>query len=220
MSSDSNQPQAWQPINLDDEIAALTFQLEEIGNSSSPALQKGKHRADEPPDRLVALSNFRAELEATLTFFQDRKLAQSISQAIDTDALAIARATREERQSVQDRRIALQLSGQVDHRGVTLPGEERDDHHTQPRLAMRLMSRLKPTFLTRSRDQVCPFFVSHKATDRSRRKLDRRQPPSSKGYSNQEAILVHSLIAPLVARRVPSTMQSMRHAETHTAAIA
>ena len=145
-----NQARSGSPTNIDDEIAALAFQLEELESYSS--LQKGKHRADEPPDGVLALSNFRTELEISLMFLTDRKLAQSISQATHSDALAIAEAAREERQSDRDRRMALQLSGNP-IQGATPPSAEKDGSHAQTRLAEQTTGSLNRISLL-SMDQV------------------------------------------------------------------
>jgi hypothetical protein len=77
MSCDISQSQLRQPENIDDEIAALSFQLEAIDSHSS--FQRGKYKAEEPPDHVLALSSFRKEVESLITLYRDLKLAQSIS---------------------------------------------------------------------------------------------------------------------------------------------
>jgi hypothetical protein len=96
------------PTPLDDEVAALTFQLEELGLVASSS--KGKHPIDQPPDFEVAFASFQVELEAYKTFLGDQKLAQSYGAAVHTDGPIIADLTAQEIQSHEDHRFALQLS--------------------------------------------------------------------------------------------------------------
>jgi hypothetical protein len=157
MSCNAYQTQPDQPRDLDYEIAALTFQLDEI--QSNFAIQKGKHKEDQPPDGILALFTFRRELEAWLTILKDSKLAQSISQAANSDAPAIAEAIGEERQNVRDRRLALQLSGQKADCEITLPYAEQDyDGNIQMASAEQRVEVMKQTSLFDSRDQVCRVF--------------------------------------------------------------
>lgn len=97
------------PANLDDEITALALQLEEINCNGEK--QKGKYLADHPPDIELAFSAFQAEILAHIGFLSDLKLAHSIAHAVDTDGQVIADIAREEAQAQQDRRSALQISG-------------------------------------------------------------------------------------------------------------
>jgi hypothetical protein len=48
-------------IPPDDESAALTLQLEELGLASDSS--KGKHPMDQPPDLEVAFASFQAKLQ-------------------------------------------------------------------------------------------------------------------------------------------------------------
>lgn len=100
-----------QPVCLstvDDEMVALTFQLEEIGIFSENA--KGKYAADSPPDFEVAYQSFQAELKELQAFFEDRKLAQSIGAAVYSDGPTIGELTAQEVQSHDDHQVAVHIS--------------------------------------------------------------------------------------------------------------
>jgi hypothetical protein len=94
-------------ILLDDEMAALTLQLEEVGMFDQRG--KGKHPAGCPPDSKVAFDNFEAEITRHLNFLRDLKLAHSMAHAIDTDAHVIAELVGPVEQVEEDRRLAAQL---------------------------------------------------------------------------------------------------------------
>lgn len=96
------------PTPLDDELVALTLQLEELGLFSDAG--KGKHPVDHPPDSEVAFASFQAELQEYKTFLGDQKLAQSISAAVHADGALIGDLAAQELQSHQDHRFVLQLS--------------------------------------------------------------------------------------------------------------
>jgi hypothetical protein len=93
---------------MDDEIAALTLQLEEIGIYSQAS--KGKHAVDHPPDIEVAYASFQAELQAYRGFRADQDLARSIGAAVYADGPVIADLTSQEVQSHEDRLFALRTS--------------------------------------------------------------------------------------------------------------
>lgn len=96
------------PTYLDDEIAALGLQLEEINFYETG--RKGKYAVDHPPDAEVAYANFQTELETYRGFLSDQKLARSIASAVDTDARVIAGIVQEEAEARDDRRMAVQIS--------------------------------------------------------------------------------------------------------------
>jgi hypothetical protein len=108
MSASITTVRPFHPIPLDDELAALTLQLEELGLASQSG--KGKHPVDHLPDSEVAFASLQAELEEYKTFLADRKLAQSIGAAVHTDGALIGALTAEEIQSHEDHRFVLQLS--------------------------------------------------------------------------------------------------------------
>jgi len=100
--------QAYHPSHLDDEIAALTLQLEEI--SYREEMKKGKYTLDNIPDLEVAYSEYLVEIEAHLAFLKDVKLAHSIGSAIDADTKTIVEIAQVESQAQEDRRVAVQMS--------------------------------------------------------------------------------------------------------------
>ncbi|KAL6706233.1 hypothetical protein ACN47E_005968 [Coniothyrium glycines] len=96
------------PTSLDDEIAALILQLEEIGLFSNQS--KGKHAIDQPPDIDIAFASFQTELLDYQKFLTDQQLARSIGAAVNLDGAAITQLTSEEIQCHEDRLFALTTS--------------------------------------------------------------------------------------------------------------
>lgn len=94
-----------QPSAFEDEIAALTLQLEEVSFYSQNS--KGKYTKDCPPDIEAAYRDFQAELSQYQTFLEDQKLAQSIGAAVYSDGPVIAELTAQEVTSYDDRQFAL-----------------------------------------------------------------------------------------------------------------
>jgi hypothetical protein len=123
MSACATASQPFHPIPLDDEYAALTLQLEELG--LVPDSSKGKHPVDQPPDFNIAFASFQAELEQYKTFLADQKPAQSIAAAVHTDCGVIGDLTSQDVQAHEDRCFVLQLSNNdpeleaAPHTGIT-----------------------------------------------------------------------------------------------------
>ena len=108
MSASATAIQLFRPTPLDDELAALTLQLEELGLFSRT--EKGKYTSGHLPDAEVAFTNFQNELEDYKAFLGDQKLAQSIGAAVHSDGLLIGDITSQDVLAHEDHRIALQLS--------------------------------------------------------------------------------------------------------------
>lgn len=89
-----------------DETLKLAFQLQMEELEALKAGQRGKNRAGEPTDLDVAIDTFKREIEASNLFSRDRKLCQSIAQAVRLDGAAILAHQREERRAAHDRRVA------------------------------------------------------------------------------------------------------------------
>ncbi|KAF3032168.1 hypothetical protein E8E12_002561 [Didymella heteroderae] len=102
--------QAAHPGYLDDEITALTLQLEEFNYREET--KKAKYPVNDIPDLEVAYASYLNEIEAHLSFLRDVKLAHSIANAVDTDAQAIAEATQENQQAQDDHSMAVQMSAE------------------------------------------------------------------------------------------------------------
>lgn len=96
---------ATHPGYLDDEITALTLQLEEINYRDET--KKAKYSVNNIPDLEVAYTSYLNEIEAHLNFLRDVKLAHSIANAVDTDAQAIAEAAQENQQAQEDHLMAV-----------------------------------------------------------------------------------------------------------------
>ncbi|KAI0611949.1 FAD/NAD(P)-binding domain-containing protein [Pyrenophora tritici-repentis] len=100
--------QASHPCHLDDEIVALSLQLEEINYREET--KKAKYTPDNVPDLEVAYASYLTEIETHLAFLKDVKLAHSIANAVDADAEVIAELAQVETQAQEDRRVAVQMS--------------------------------------------------------------------------------------------------------------
>jgi hypothetical protein len=96
--------------DLDDEMAALTLQLQEVELFSTS--QKGKNSIKEPSNVDVACTAFHEILRLGLQMTADLQCARSIAEAVSTDDNVIAEIVRKENQDARDRHLALQMSGQ------------------------------------------------------------------------------------------------------------
>jgi hypothetical protein len=105
---------------LDDEITALSLQLEDLDYLSHDEKDPVAHSKDFDEAR----ATYRAELEHRLSILQDRKHAQRIARAIIADSPAIAYLLIQDRQARQDRNVALQMSGLTLEIEDTLPDDE------------------------------------------------------------------------------------------------
>lgn len=101
--------QAGHPNQFEDEMLAMQLQLEEINNQQD---HKGKVRADRVPDLQLAFIAFQAEVRRHIQFLNDVKLANSIAFAVDRDGRVIAELAQEEAREEQDRRLAMEMSGE------------------------------------------------------------------------------------------------------------
>ncbi|PSN73813.1 hypothetical protein BS50DRAFT_510334 [Corynespora cassiicola Philippines] len=100
--------QSRHPSYLDDEIVALSLQLEELKYRQETS--KGKWNNNNVPDLEVAYANYLTEMEHHFAFLKDVKLAHSIANAVNTDGEAIAEIFQLETQAQEDHRLAVQLS--------------------------------------------------------------------------------------------------------------
>lgn len=89
---------------LDEEIEALTQQLEEIGFYNEN--DKGKHREDDLPDYEIAIVTFLDEVRTHISFLSDQKLARSVAVAVESDGHLVAAISQEELRAESDRRLA------------------------------------------------------------------------------------------------------------------
>ena len=112
---------------MDNEIAALALQLEEI--SSYNGRLKGKHPANKLPDTELATSAFQTEIQAHLSRLKDLKVAHSLNDALRTDVPLLQEIANGELQARRDRDLALRLSGRQPENGDPLPYAEAVRHH-------------------------------------------------------------------------------------------
>ena len=95
-------------LQSDDESFALQLQLDEI--EAQHELRSGKWNEDRPPDFILAIDDFHAELKKAIRLVEDLRLSHSIAKAVDSDAVAIEESMVEETQAVRDRNVALSLN--------------------------------------------------------------------------------------------------------------
>lgn len=101
-------------------LLILQLQLEDL--ESLRSLHKGKGRATDIADDLVATDLYRAELERQEQLLWDAKLAASFASALETDAEILAQFMAEEEQALLDRRLAL-----AEERGGSSDEGDMDD---------------------------------------------------------------------------------------------
>jgi hypothetical protein len=95
------------PSEIDDEIAALCLQLEDLywlsrsQHTVHPSLRNNVDKAS---------ATYQEELEARLNILHDRKHAQSIARAVASDSPEIARLLIQDKQTLEDRDYVLQIS--------------------------------------------------------------------------------------------------------------
>lgn len=107
----------YNPPDIDEETALLIAQLSLDDLVELETSRKGKAREDVPPtDEERAFDIQRQLLEEFLRFDQDRRLAQSLDNALDVDQDILAVLCDVERAADDDRRAAEALS-----RGLPMP---------------------------------------------------------------------------------------------------
>lgn len=95
-------------FDFDGDIYALSAQLQEVYSGGD---RKEKYPEDKPSDYVLASRDFEAELERCILLLQDQRFAQSIAEAVETDAVALEQITAQEEQACRDRDFALRYSG-------------------------------------------------------------------------------------------------------------
>lgn len=108
-------------LSFDEEIAALSIQLEEYDLFAKQ--DKGKYRLDQPPDFTVALRIALEELQVYKCYLEDHRLAQSICSAVHEDEAIIAALISDDLHAHEDRQLALQLSAESDPGAGSHPAE-------------------------------------------------------------------------------------------------
>lgn len=93
---------------LDDEITALSLQLDEL--LVREQTKKGKYNEANVPDVEMAFENYQVELQLHLQYWEDLKLAHSMADAVNADAETIAELMLAETKAHEDRQFALRMS--------------------------------------------------------------------------------------------------------------
>ena len=106
---------------MDEQTVLLYLELELEDTLELLDKQKGKQKDGSFTQLEEALKLNIAELEATIMTYKDRRMAQSMSRAIQDDAPALAVEIAQEAQAERDRATAAVLSGQpgLSRRGST-----------------------------------------------------------------------------------------------------
>lgn len=125
---------------VDDEIAALTLQLEEIVDREET--KKAKYTEKNIPDLEIAYASYLAEIKDHLQFLEDVKLARSIANAVDSDAQAIAELSQAEAQDEQDRQVAVQMNDLDPNVEAPPPYTEADQTSMEDEVIRRLATLL------------------------------------------------------------------------------
>jgi hypothetical protein len=129
------------PDFLDDQIAALTLQLDELNYYEET--KKAKYSSANIPDMEIAYRSYLNEIEAHLAFLKDIKLAHSFASAVDTDGDAIAEITQSEAHAQEDRRVAVQMSNDDPELEAPPPYTEVDrTDYTEDEVLQRLTALL------------------------------------------------------------------------------
>lgn len=95
-------------FSSNDILVALSLQLEDLELVGKQ--DKGKYVSGKPSAHIIAINEYRAEIDRHKQVLEDLKLAQSIAQAVYTDAPLLSELTRQDIQAYEDRNYALQLS--------------------------------------------------------------------------------------------------------------
>ncbi|KAH7305778.1 ibr finger domain-containing protein [Stachybotrys elegans] len=105
-----------QDPELDEDTLRLIvkLQLEDIKNLN--VSRKGKHRAGEQPDPVVAAKVYEDELRLAEQFARDAAMCKSIAEAVREDGDAIMAFELVEQQARHDRKIAQSMQGVTDTR--------------------------------------------------------------------------------------------------------
>ena len=103
-------------------MLALNLQREEIIDREGT--KKGKYTLNNIPDLEIAFTDYLAEIEVRLQFFDDFRLAHSIANAVDSDAEAIAELSQAETRAEEDRQVAVRLSDGDPDLQVSPPHQE------------------------------------------------------------------------------------------------
>lgn len=107
----SNLSELLNTIIMDDLSVSLilSLQLEDVDTLLRGS--KGKNPEGRPSDAEIALVAYREELQKNEIIFTDRRMAESISEAVQRDGPIIATTRLEEHNAIRDRELACHLGG-------------------------------------------------------------------------------------------------------------
>ncbi|KAK6344340.1 hypothetical protein TWF696_007979 [Orbilia brochopaga] len=106
----------------DDLILALTMQMDELQFEQES--YKGKERAGQQPDWNFALEYYQNVVNDLVTFYNDRKMASSIADAVYQDAQAIEAIVAAENTATRDREQVLRMENAT---ATATPPVDNDD---------------------------------------------------------------------------------------------
>ena len=109
------------PVSRDSlsETLIIQLQLEELERVH--AASKGKSREGQLSDFDLALELHKQDLDAASTLLSDRRMTQSIAQAVMTDGVPISETLGVEEAAAQDRALAHRMEGAAD---ASIPGTD------------------------------------------------------------------------------------------------
>lgn len=99
---------------MDEETTTLVLRLLRDDVVEVLENQKGKQREGQLTDSQLTLLTMQMELNQLMTTHDDRRMARSISRAVNDNGIAVTVAMLEEARASDDRRLALRLAGHED----------------------------------------------------------------------------------------------------------
>ncbi len=94
------------PQGVDEQTAYLIIQLQLQDFDSYSSSSKGKAREDETSDESIAIQLQKQELENLSIFLSDRRMTQSIADAVQTDGPILGDTLSQEDIAARDRGMA------------------------------------------------------------------------------------------------------------------
>ncbi|KFY26711.1 hypothetical protein V493_03912 [Pseudogymnoascus sp. VKM F-4281 (FW-2241)] len=109
------------PQGVDEQTAYLIIQLQLQDADFYSSSSKGKAREDEISDESIAFQLQKQELEGLSIFLSDRRMTQSIADAVQTDGLILGETLSQEDIAVRDRGMARRLTEGAETSNVDYP---------------------------------------------------------------------------------------------------
>lgn len=132
------------PQGVDEQTAYLIIQLQLQDADSYSSSSKGKARGDETSDESFAFQLQMQELETLSIFLSDRRMTQSIADAVKTDGPILGEALSQEDIAVRDRGMARRLTEGAETSNV----DYQDSHSKSQLLDDELLAKLQILYVS------------------------------------------------------------------------